>query len=478
MMDAGLVVASNRGPVSWRRADDGTLEPARGFGGLVTALGGALQEEPGTWVSVALDAEAGEVAARHDPEPFTEEVDGQRFRLRLLEAGDRYDPYYNVVSNRLLWFTLHELWGEPYEPSGRGWRDAWEDGYARVNHEVAAAIVDVAADDQAVFLQDYHLCLVAERVRQARPDVPILHYIHTPWVGPGALRRLPDPIAEGVVRGLLAADVVAFSAPAWADAFRACARELLGAQIDGEDVRHDGHRARVADFVLGVDGDDLAASAQEAATTEAAERLEAEANGRALLLRVDRSDLSKNILRGLHAYELLLEREPDLATRVWHYAHINPSRQEVEEYHDYLQNCRDAAERIAQRFGEDCITFSVTDDYPRAVAALGRYDVLLTNPVIDGTNLVAKEGPALNTNDGALVLSRTAGCAPVMGDGALLVNPYDVEQTADALHCALTMGAEERAARAATLGEAARAGDPASWLAAQRKVLADVVDQR
>lgn len=477
-MDAGLVVASNRGPVSWRRGDDGTLEPTRGFGGLVTALGGALQEEPGTWVSVALDPEARQVAARHDPEPFTEEVDGQRFRLRLLDAGDRYDPYYNVVSNRLLWFTVHDLWGAPYEPTGRGWRAAFEDGYVPVNDAVAAAVVDVAEDGQAIFLQDYHLCLAPERIRAARPDAPILHYLHTPWSPPDQLRRLPDPVAEGVMRGLLAADVVAFSAPTWAEAFRACARDLVGARIDGQDALLEGRRTRVADFVLGVDAEDLAGSAADPAAVTAGDDLDAEADGRTLLLRVDRSDLSKNILRGLHAYELLLERRPQLAERVWHYAHVNPSRQDVQEYRAYLQACQDAAERIAERFGQRCITFAVTDDYPRAVAALGRYDVLLTNPVTDGTNLVAKEGPTLNARDGALVLSRTAGCATVMAEGALLVNPYDVEQTADALHAAIDMDGSERAARAERLRSAARIGDPSSWLAAQRRALGDAVAAR
>lgn len=470
-MTERLLVASNRGPVSWRRDAGGDLTPRRGFGGLVTALGGALQNEEGTWVSVALSADDREVAATHAGEPFAVETDGATFELRLLDVGDRYEPYYNQVANRMLWFTVHGLWGEPYEPSGTGWRDAW-DAYVSVGEEVAAAVVASAdGEDAEIHLQDYHLCSAPHAVRAALPRARILHYLHTPWVGPSELRRLPDRVAEGVLRGLLGADVVAVSSPKWAAAFRRGAVEVLGAVPDGQDLWFEGRRTVVADFVLGVDEDDLAASAARPETIAAGERLEAEADGRALILRVDRSDLSKNILRGLQAYECLLDRHPEHRGRVWHYAHLNPSRQGVTEYRAYLEACQGAAARIAERYGPEAITLAVTDHYPTAVAALQRSDVLLTNPVRDGTNLVAKEGPVLNDRDGVLVLSRDAGAADVLSDGALMVNAYDVEAQAEALHAALVMPADERAARAELLRAAARRGAPGEWFAGQRATL-------
>jgi trehalose 6-phosphate synthase len=474
-LPTGLVVASNRGPVSWTDVD-GELVPRRGFGGLVTALGGALQDEDGEWVSVALDEPARTLAARHPDEPFEVDADGSRFTLRLLDVGEDYDLYYNEVSNRLLWFTAHGLWGAPYEPSGR-WSEAWE-AYRSANRAVADAVVAAAGDGREIFLQDYHLCLTPRMVRDARPEARILHYVHTPWPAPDALRRLPDAIVGELLRGLLAADVVAISAPRWAANLRAGAVEHLGASLDGDGVVLDGHRTLVADVVLGVDEADLSSSAASEAAREAGAALDDELGDRALLLRVDRSDLSKNILRGLHAYELLLERHPEHLGRVWHYAHINPSRQSVSEYKAYLNACHEAAGRIAERFGEDVVTFSVTDDYPRAVAALQRYDVLLANPVVDGTNLVAKEGPALNTRDGVLVLSRGAGAATVMGEAALTLNPYDVEATAEALHTALIMDAAERAERAERLRAAARIGSPEDWFAEQRRLLRAAVAAR
>jgi trehalose 6-phosphate synthase len=327
-------------------------------------------------------------------------------------------------------------------------------------------------------LHDNHLCAAGRTVRDAHPDVPLLHYLHTPWATPRMMGRLPDPVVHGVLDGLLAADAVAFSSSEWAERFRETAESYLNASRDGEALVVAGRRVVVADFVLGVDADALARRAEADDVRAAAQRLDEQRGDRALLVRADRTDLSKNVLRGLLAYERLLEREPEWRGRVWHYANLNPSRQDVPEYRAYLQACRDAADRIVERFGPEALTLAVGDDYASVLAALQRYDVLLANPVLDGTNLVAKEGPALNERDGALVLSRSAGATDVLGDAALGVNPYDVEGTADALHAALSMEAGERADRARRLREAAAVGAPGEWLAAQRRVLRDAVARR
>ena len=456
--------------MSWRR-DGNELTAQRGFGGLVTALGGALQREPGTWVSVAMSEEDAEIAAAHAGEAFEVEAGGSTYRLRLLDVGKSYDAYYNRVANRQLWFTVHAMWNTPYEPDGAGWGDAWYDGYIRVNNTVADAVIEEASAGGEIYLQDYHLMTSGARIREALPEATILHYLHTPWSGPSELRKLPAPMVTEILRGLLAADVVGFSSPDWCDALRRCAAELLGATVTGDAVVLEGARTVIADFVLGVDEDDLASSAASEAVAEAGAQLDDELDGRRLLLRVDRTDLSKNILRGLQSYEVLLDRYPEHRGTLWHYAHLNPSRQGVPAYRAYLEACEQTADRIRERFGEESLTVFVGDDYPRAVAALQRYDVLLANPIIDGTNLVAKEGPVLNTRDGVLVISPYAGAAPTLGDAALHVNPYDVEDTAEKVHVALQMGSRERAERIAALREAARRGSPQEWFAAQRHQL-------
>ena len=470
-----LVIASNRGPVRFAYEGD-ELQSRRGFGGLVTALGAALQDEPGTWVSVALSDTDQRVAASHDG-PFEVDADGSRFRLSMVDVGDRFDPYYNHVANELLWFTLHGLWPAPYAPARR-WSNDWREGYLAVNRAIADEVVAVAGDHPEVHLHDYHVAAVAPTVRRARPDAPILGYVHTPWARPWEFARLPDEMARGILEGLLAADVVVLSAPQWASSLRRCAHEVLGATIEGEHVVHEGQRTHVTDLVLGVDGAPLAEAAEADATREAGERIDAARDGRRLIVRVDRTDLSKNILRGLLAYELLLEEHPEHRDRVCHLAVCNPSRQSVPAYRRYVEDCQAVADRIAARFGSSTIDFRVVDDYPAAIAALQRYDVLLANPVRDGTNLVAKEGPVLNRGDGALVLSREAGAVTALGPAALTVNPFDVEDQAAALHRALAMGPDERADRARRLRAAATLGAPEEWLSQQRMALRTAVSER
>ena len=472
-----FVVASNRGPITWEHDGD-DLTPERGDGGLVTALGDAMEGGEGTWVSVALDDADLEVAAEHPDESFEADTPRGSYRIRYVDVGDRLDPHYNVVSNRLLWFTVHGLWGAPYQPEGDDWRDPWHYGYTAVNEAVAQAVVDEASDGAEIHLQDYHLLTAAPTIRKALPDASLLHYIHTPWVGPEYLQMLPDTMVEAMMRSLLSCDLVGLSSPLWSRQFRRCAQEIMGATLEGDAVVHDGRRTTVADFILGIDPEVIAGEADDDAVRAAGEQLDDQLEGRQLVLRADRSDLSKNILRGLLAVETMLAQHPEMVDRVHHMALVKPSRQSVPEYAEYLDRCRQTAERIAERFGDHVITFSDEGDYPKVLAAMQRYDVLLTNPVVDGTNLVAKEGPTLNDNDGAVVLSRTAGAAPVMSAGALMVNPYDVEQTADRLTDALRMSPDERRSRSQTMKEAAARGRPSEWLEAQRHRLAAAVAGR
>ncbi|CAN5177053.1 glycosyltransferase family 20 protein [soil metagenome] len=467
-----LIVASNRGPVSWQADEDGQLTPRRGAGGLIVALGGALQDQPGTWVSVALDEGDSQLSAEHAGEAFEADTGQGRFTLRLVDVGERYDRYYNEICNRLLWFTLHQLWAEPYEPSGVGWPADWED-YLAVNARVADAVIaEAQGHDAEIHLQDYHLLATAPRIRQALPDARIVLYVHTPWVHPTYLRRLPDPIVSAILDGLGACDLVGVSAPEWAQNLRDCMTLLGEGSADFDRIRTPSGSTLVRDFVLGIDAEGLAAVAASPAAKEERRRLLEQLGERQLIVRADRTDLSKNILRGLHAFDLLLTQQPDLADRVHFRMLLNPSRQEVREYRRYLETCLETVEALRERWGEAVLEVDTSNNFPRVVAALQSYDVLLTNAVIDGTNLVAKEGPSLNDRDGVLVLSRNAGAATVMG-GAVAVNPFDVHDQAQALHEALVMAPAERAQRAEALREAASEGAPDEWLAAQQLALSE-----
>ena len=236
-----------------------------------------------------------------------------------------------------------------------------------------------------------------------------------------------------------------------------------------------GRRVRLDVHPLGVDGPGLRARAAAPDVREHRERLAALVGDRRLLLRVDRSEPTKGIVPGLHAYAELLRRHPEHRGRVVHLVLAYPSRDRAAGVRR-LHRARSSGSRRRSTPSWATPTWTpvqleVRDDHARSLAAYLLADVLLVNPVRDGMNLVAKEGPALSERGVALVLSREAGAADELGADALLVDPADVGQTADALHAALTMPDDERAARCRRLAAAAEALPPTAWLRAQRESL-------
>ena len=468
-MSADLLLASNRGPVSFN--EDGSAR--RGGGGLVSAIGHAAAPNGTVWVCAAL-SDADRHAARLNGGRLA--VDVAPTAVRMLDIDPvTFDRAYNAVAHSMLWFVSHLLYATPTSPAyGERSRREWE-AYAAYDDAFAAALAEEAAPGAAVLVQDYHLSLTPRQLRERRPDLRISHFSHTPWAPPEYFRLLPDVIAVDLLTGLLGADAVGFNSRRWADAFGRCCVDVLGASYDGEVVSYDGRVTRVDVHALGVDGPELATRATEHDVTSKLPAIRELVGDRQLVLRIDRTELSKNIVRGLEAYRELLRRWPEHRERVVHLAFAYPSRHDLPEYREYTG----AVQRVAREVNEEFATpgwlpvhLEVKDDYPRSLAAMRLADVLVVNPLRDGMNLVAKEGPVLSENSLALVLSREAGAADDLGADALLVNPYDVSQTAEALHDALLMSRPERTERCKRLAEASTAFPPSKWLADQLASLA------
>jgi trehalose 6-phosphate synthase len=207
----------------------------------------------------------------------------------------------------------------------------------------------------------------------------------------------------------------------------------------------------------------------------AAERAIEERRPEQLILRVDRTDPSKNVVRGFRAFELVLEQHPELHGRVTLLTLLNPSRQDIPHYAEYSRAIEETAERVNVRFGREDWTpvdLQISDNFPRSVAAYKQYDVLLVNAIYDGLNLVAKEAPLVNRRDGVLVLSENTGAHEELGEWALTVNPFDVAGQAAALYEALTMAPEERRRRAEAICGQVRDHDLARWSWLQMEDLA------
>ena len=471
-----LLVASNRGPVSYERGDDGSLAARRGGGGMVSGLTSGLAAAAADggvlWLCTALsdaDREAARLGARADApgEPA----------VRMLEIPPAvFDAAYNGIANSILWFVHHMLFDTPNQPvlDARFRRD-W-DAYRAYNEAFAVALAEECAGGTRVLVQDYHLALAPRMLRDLRPDARIVHFEHTPWAPPEYYRILPDDVAAAILDGMLGADHVGFLAERWASAFLDCCEAVLGARVmrGAAGVGRVNHRGRITDVAvhpLGVDAKALRERAAAADVRAAAATLAGlTADGRQLIVRVDRTELSKNVARGLAAYRELLATRPQWRGRVTHLALSYPSRSGLPEYQAYTARVHELAKEINAEFetpGWTPLVLEVRDDYPRSLAACGAADVLLVNPIRDGMNLVAEEGPILSERGCALVLSREAGAAALIGDAALIVNPYDVTATAQALHEGLSMTATERRRRSAEISALAAARAPRQWLAEQ-----------
>jgi trehalose 6-phosphate synthase len=491
----GILIASNRGPASFALDDDGRLHARRGGGGLVSGLSSVASRADVLWVCAAL-SDSDRAAAREAPEGLLrlDSTPGGPVVRMLDIPPTTFQRAYNAVANSTLWFVHHMLYDTPNQPHfGLAFHREW-DSFRAYNSAFARALASAAAPPAAAgtvaagtvsaehggpvraVIQDYHLSLVPRMLADLRPDIRIAHFSHTPWAPPDYYRMLPDSVGREVLDGILGADHAGFLGQRWADAFLDCCEHILDAEVDRarQRVTYRGHVTGIGVHPLGVDAGELTRRGAEPDVQARMAALAETAGGRKLIVRIDRTELSKNIVRGLAAYRELLIRHPEWRGQVTHLAFAYPSRHDLPEYREYTASVQRIAREICDEFGTDDwdpMILHVNDDYARSLAAYRLADVLLVNPIRDGMNLVAKEGPILSERSCVLVLSREAGAAAELAADALMINPFDVTGTAEALHEALTMTDSERRRRAASLARAAAALPPTQWFADQLEAL-------
>ncbi len=471
-----LLIVSNRGPIRFVAGDDGERTARRGGGGLVTALSALTASRPVSWIASALTDEDAVVAAEG---PY---VDGN-LRLRLVEHDrEEFDRYYNVFANPTLWFIHHYLWSLTLAPDvDRNIRLAWDAGYLPVNQGFAEAAVEELerAGDEAplVMIHDYQLFMVPQFVRERVPGAVIQHFTHIPWPMPDYWRVLPSEIRTAIHESMLACDIVGLHTERYVRAFLHCVGELTDGEVDlaTRTVRFRGREIAVRHYPISVDPDEFAKLA-ESEPVRAQEAAVLTARPERMVLRVDRTDPSKNVVRGFRAFDLFLSQHPEWRGRVTMLALLDPSRPDIPEYAEYVGAIQRAARAVNDRWYMTGmwtpIDLRISDNFPESVAAYKHYDALLVNAIFDGMNLVAKEAPLVNRNDGVLILSENAGSHDELGEFALSINPFDIQQQADALHEALTMPAEERKRRLDQIRAQVREHDISRWIESQLADLA------
>ncbi len=469
-----LIVAANRGPVSFHSDAAGEPVVKRGAGGLVTVLSAMLRRHPGVWIAAAASAEEEEIAAAATS--VRVELDGETFQVRYVAPDrDAYSLFYNVAANPMLWFIQHYLWDLARHPDiRRNELDAWYEGYLPVNRLFGEAILDELGGDgegRVVIVHDYHLYTVSPVVRAGAPRAFLQQFVHIPWAQSDYWRVLPRDVREQIFRSLLANDVVAFHTQHYVDNFLQGCRDVLDARIDEDEraVLSDGHATWVRAYPVSIDPAVLEQAVRSPRVARA-ERALLERRREHLIVRVDRLDLSKNILRGFLAFDRFLELHPEFKDRVTFLARLQPSREDVEEYVAYRDRVMQLVAEINTRHGNTDwmpIDVRIEDDFSATLAAYRHYDALMVNAIFDGMNLVAKEGALVNTIDGVLILSENTGAFEEIGSLAVAVNPFDIEEQADAIFRALTMPLAERATRAAAIREVVLRNSVEKWVSAQ-----------
>jgi len=472
------IIVSNRAP--YELTPNGGVR--RGSGGLVSAMLTVAGATGATWVACARTEAERRLAEATDPLLVAPPLHQAPFAIRHVNTDPiSYEQYYSVIANPLLWFIQHYLWPLTYEPVvDQRIHDAWRQGYVAINQQMAAAVIGVAHNSPRpplVLTQDYQLYLAPRMIRDALPHAALQQFIHIPWPTPQYWTVLPRTMRDAIIDGLLANDVVGFQTNRDVRNFLMSCDELLGLRVDhrGGAVLHRGRVVWVRAYPVSVDVGALTLFAAGSGVADEDARLAAWKPEK-LIVRVDRTDPTKNIIRGFLAYERMLTNHPELMRKVQFWAFLQPSRQDVPAYREYLQRVRSTVARInseLQQPGWQPIRLELRENLKRAVAAYKAFDVLLVNPIYDGMNLVAKEGMLLNTMDGVLVLSENAGAYEQLGKYALSVNPFDVDATADALYCGLTMPAEERKAKGEEIKRQIRSEDILQWL---RRQLEDIHD--
>ncbi len=473
-----FVIVSNRGPVTFSRAESGGRDYSRGAGGLVTALNAVVNQRKNTvWIASAMSEEDVEVSKESAP------YEVEDLRVTLVEHDtEAYDLMYNQIANPLLWFVQHGLYNLPYSPRlGDETHQAWEDGYVAVNRNFAEAVASTVEDVESpiILLHDYQLYMVPlflrERLGDNADEAFVSLFVHIPWPEPDYWRVLPKYIREGVLESLLEANMVAFHTRRYARNFIETAAQVLGLEGDVEKgiVYKDGREVWVRAYPISIDPAEFEELAESDAVKEEEGAIK-DLPGQ-LLARVDRMDLSKNIVRGFEAFGRMLELHPEMEEQVTFLARVQPSREDVPEYAEYAEAVQKTVEEINARHGTeswDPIELSMEDNFPGSVATYKNYDVLLVNAVRDGMNLVAKEAAVINERNGVLVLSENAGAYEELGGPALTVNPFDIDKQAEAIYEALSMNAEERRERAEELQEIVRSNTIEHWVEAQMNDIA------
>jgi trehalose 6-phosphate synthase len=459
-----IVLISDRGPFTFVH-DGPQLRPIPRHSSVTSLLYAAAHHirEPLVWISASHSRADSEALTAGDFDYLSSRL-GYR-TIPVVFSETEFANYYREVGARQLWAALLDLWDEV--PSLRKVKSSSFDSYQRVNREIGRIASEKCSADSLILINDYQLAMVGRYIRTFRPEQWTALFLHTPFATLPSLARLPTKVRESIMDGMLSTNLVGFQRREWLDRFMDCCQALgLETDLPGGAVLHERGRTWIRCYPTPIDVKRLALLRKSDKIIRRGRMLRPP-SVQQLIVRVDRVDPTKNIVRGFQAFRLLLREHSQMHRRVHFLACLVPTRQNVAEYRCYLHQIRlSVAETLAEFPGSISICWG--EDRDTAMAALSVYDVLLVNPLSDGMNLVAQEGPAINDNNGAVILSASAGAADLLREKAiLLMDPWSLEETKESLLRALEMSRRERKERAENMRRLVTSRDPLKWLSEQ-----------
>src|SRR5437588_1481692 len=466
MQRSRFIIASNRGPVEFYLDQDKRLKERRSAGGLITSLRNAykLNRMDIMWIALAM-TEGDRIASKQIRKDINRIIRSQSQLCSDKKMHFQYVPisktayhkHYDVISNQLLWFLQHYLYNLIPEDTfvTSNIQDAWTNGYCVANQAIANAVSQVIDSDSnsdisVVMLHDYHLYLASALIRKLQPSSIITQFIHIPWPDVRWWHSLPGNIEDDIYSSLAEGNNIigfqtALDARNFIEGARSSLKDVLVNFEEGV-ISWKDHHTHIRVYPISISVTEERGVVQSAAGKQAADKI-VPLLGEKTIMRIDRIDPAKNILNGFIGYAEMLEKHPELCGKVVFLAFLLPTRRTIPVYERHRSDVIITINKINRKYGSAKwrpIRAFYDNDRTRTLSAMKYYDVLLINPIVDGMNLIAKEGPVVNQRNGVCVLSRTAGAFQQLHEAVIPLSPMDIVETANALYKALTLSDEER----------------------------------
>ncbi|MQS15746.1 trehalose-6-phosphate synthase [Streptomyces kaniharaensis] len=467
-----IFLASKRAAVTYAPdPDSGELRPwlaPGGTGNVVAEQAGVLDV---SWIASA-DTDDDHRAARENPEGLALSLgSGRRIRVQLLRHDRKtFEVVQNFVTAELLWAANNHGWDSWTTPTFGSETYRALECFDEFTRDFAEALLKSSADapDPLYLVHDYQLVGVPQKLREQRPDAPILLFVHIPWPTPDYWRMLPKPMRVGLLEGMLPATTIGFFADRWCRNFLACVADLIpDAEVDRERglIRRRGAVTRVRTLPLGYSPLTIAGR-----TPGLPDGIAEWAGDGPLVVHSGRTDPIKNAERAVRAFRLAVRSDARLrGTRML--VRMNPNRLYVEANADYVRRVRSAVAEVNADLGADTVRWHCDNHVEHTLGSFRRADLLVFNSTVDGQNLSAFEAPLVNERDADVVLSEMCGAAEVLGGVCRTVNPFDLAEQAEAIAGALTAPAAQRAEAAGRRRAAAEPWTLEAWVRSQLDAL-------